>query len=141
MAKGDPLGLASVVGPPVPKARPRTVRDPATGESRTFTPKRTKVYEEIIAGSYIGQKWYGGLVSLRVVVREGRGHPADLDNYIKIVSDALNGVAFEDDKQVVHIEAYIERDVANPRLDIAVYEWHQSVSEAILTPLPTEVME
>jgi Holliday junction resolvase RusA-like endonuclease len=29
----------------------------------------------------------------------------DLDNYVKIVLDALNDVAYTDDKHVVHIEA------------------------------------
>ena len=33
----------------------------------------------------------------------------DLDNYVKTVADGLNGVAWYDDRQVVHLEAMIVR--------------------------------
>ncbi len=141
MANGAMLGSAEVPGPPVPKARARVVRDEEKQITRAYTPPRTKAFEELIAGYYVGRKFYEGPVTLHLVVREGPSHPADLDNYVKIASDALNKVAFLDDRQVAHIEAFIERGVANPSLTVTVLEWHQTPNEAILTPLPTETTE
>lgn len=44
----------------------------------------------------------------------------DLDNLFKLGLDALKGVAFHDDKQVVHIEAFRGDDKHNPRLEVYV---------------------
>jgi crossover junction endodeoxyribonuclease RusA len=40
----------------------------------------------------------------------------DLDNFIKVTLDALKGIAFEDDRQVVYIEASRWDDKKNPRV-------------------------
>lgn len=44
----------------------------------------------------------------------------DLDNTLKVILDALKGIAFIDDSQVVHIEAHRNDDAANPRAIITV---------------------
>lgn len=46
----------------------------------------------------------------------------DLDNYTKIMFDALNGVVWLDDMQVVEIHSFREDDVKNPRVNVLVYE-------------------
>ena len=47
---------------------------------------------------------------------------ADLDNKLKVVLDALEGIAYEDDKQVIHIDAkkimHSESDYAEIRVEI-----------------------
>ena len=46
---------------------------------------------------------------------------ADLDNYIKSLLDALNGLVWDDDAKIVHLEAdkyYAEQ----PRIEIEVHE-------------------
>lgn len=53
----------------------------------------------------------------------------DLDNSLKVALDALKGVAYLDDSQVVRIEAERHDDKANPRLEI-------EVNEALLGPAP-----
>lgn len=118
------LGVVDVPGPPVPKARARTVRD-KDGTPHTFTPRRTKAYEELVGWSYQGQRRYEGTVRLVVIVHEGRGHPADADNLIKSALDGLNGVAYVDDKQVLRIEAEVFRDSPNPSLYVEVWEYNQ----------------
>jgi crossover junction endodeoxyribonuclease RusA len=101
----------TVSGRPVPKERPRLGR-----RGRVFTPQRTLDRERLIADAYDGPV-FDGPVRLTVeyttqgehitiesvdATRRLRG---DLDNYIKTTSDALNGVAWADDSQVVDIFA------------------------------------
>lgn len=44
----------------------------------------------------------------------------DLSNRIKVLEDALNGIAFVDDSQVVEIHARREDDKTNPRVEVQV---------------------
>jgi len=44
----------------------------------------------------------------------------DLDNRLKALLDALNGLVWEDDRQVVEIHAYRNDDKANPRVEVIV---------------------
>lgn len=107
-----------VYGRPVPKQRPRVTR------SGAYTPKRTRDYEKLIRAAWIDKqlkRWVkDGVYRLRVfaMYEAPRSWPKrkqemaiggrlpmvnvpDWDNVGKIVSDALNGLAWEDDKQVV----------------------------------------
>ena len=60
---------------------------------------------------------------VRLVLRVYRPRKAgDLSNRIKVLEDALCGVAFEDDDQVVAIEATRLDDKENPRVEIEVME-------------------
>ena len=44
----------------------------------------------------------------------------DLDNSIKVLMDALRGVAYRDDSQVVEIRAHRWDDKDNPRVEVQV---------------------
>lgn len=44
----------------------------------------------------------------------------DLDNRIKIVLDALQGIAYTDDKQITEIHAYRFDDKHEPRVEIEI---------------------
>lgn len=44
----------------------------------------------------------------------------DLDNRLKVLIDALKGVAFDDDDQVVEIHAWRDDDKENPRVEVEV---------------------
>jgi crossover junction endodeoxyribonuclease RusA len=60
-----------------------------------------------------------GPVSLALTIYRPR--PAgDLSNRIKVLEDALQGVAFEDDDQVEVIHALRLDDAANPRAEVTV---------------------
>jgi Holliday junction resolvase RusA-like endonuclease len=48
----------------------------------------------------------------------------DLDNRIKGLLDALIGVAWDDDDQVVEIHAYRADDKEQPRVEVVVTELH-----------------
>ena len=46
----------------------------------------------------------------------------DLDNKIKCLFDALNGIAWEDDSQVVELHAYMHDDKNAPRVEIEMQD-------------------
>jgi len=88
-----------VPGEPVPKARPRLGRG-----GRWYTPSRTRDYEQRVGweARIAGARPVEGDVAVRIVVRGPRRF--DLDNVAKTILDGLRGVAFADDRQVVHLD-------------------------------------
>ena len=112
-----------VEGKPQGKARARTFYNKRMGKMQSITPEQTKSYEDLIrwsykaaGGQYLGEKvlsvdiqaYYPIPKSFSKKKREeakaDRVYPTtkpDCDNIIKVVLDALNGVAYYDDKQVV----------------------------------------
>ena len=46
----------------------------------------------------------------------------DLDNFLKVMLDALNGIVYLDDSQIVEIHAFREDDKENPRVHFYAYE-------------------
>lgn len=97
---------------PIPKGRPRMTR-----YGRVFTPATTLQAEAIIAQAWNGPK-YEGLVEVdcvfspegtTVIVTPVDGTQSklrgDIDNYVKLLMDGLNGVAWLDDKQVIVVRA------------------------------------
>jgi Holliday junction resolvase RusA-like endonuclease len=140
----------TVPGKPIGKARPRF-----TNAGRTFTPKETVLAEQAIR---IGWQDAGatrlpdGPVCLEILlgVSRPRGHykrdgtltaegqrtpfpyrqKPDLDNAVKLIMDALNGVAYTDDVQVVDVlvrrlwasEPYTEVQAWTMSLDLADLE-------------------
>jgi Holliday junction resolvase RusA-like endonuclease len=113
----------SVEGKPQGKARARTFYNKRLGRMQSITPEQTKSYEDLIRWSYTaaGGK-YLGETTLQVDIRAYYPIPKgfskaktndavtqklrpttkpDCDNIIKVVLDALNGVAYYDDKQVI----------------------------------------
>jgi crossover junction endodeoxyribonuclease RusA len=114
------LGTLHIEGRPQPKQRPRFQRLPGN-KVRTYTPPETQVYEDLIRLHWRGARGFAGAVKVTIAVQEDmKQHAADLDNYVKIVLDALNKVAFVDDKQVIAIEAKIHRKQERPALDVIV---------------------
>ena len=107
----------TIPGNPIPKGRPRVT------ERGTFTPTRTSEYEALVRG-YVALAWHGDplTVALALTLRFYRAtaHKCDLDNLVKSISDAIQGVVFEDDAQVwvLHAAKGIDRD--NPRVEILV---------------------
>lgn len=110
---------------PQGKARARTFYDKRAEKMRSVTPQQTKSYEDLIrwsykaaGGQYMGEKlikveiqaFYPIPKSFSKKKRNDaifeRIRPTtkpDCDNIIKVVLDALNGVAYYDDKQVVSV--------------------------------------
>ena len=114
-----------IQGQPVPKARPRVTRL-KNGLSRTFTPKATEAYAELVAWSYrkeVGEgiQLEGDLYFKGVFHREGKRR-ADFDNLAKAVTDALNGIAYQDDAQIVSAEVWVLYGAKQPRAKVTLRE-------------------
>lgn len=60
-------------------------------------------------------------VVLSLVVYRPR-KAGDLSNRIKVLEDALAGIAYENDSQVVEIHARREDDKTNPRVEVRIEE-------------------
>ncbi len=58
-------------------------------------------------------------VTLRVFRKQRSG---DLDNKIKPLLDSLNGIAWNDDSQIVEIHAFRFDDPKNPRIEVEITE-------------------
>lgn len=129
-----------VEGKPVGKGRPRW----DSRNRRMYTPGQTETYEKAVAwackSAMGGLKPKAGPVEVLVVankkipthvtkkVREGMidgsikpvSRP-DLDNIVKSVLDGCNGIAYQDDAQVVTISAYARYD-EKPGVYVEMYE-------------------
>lgn len=68
-----------------------------------------------------GVRLLDGDVSLTLRIYRPR-KAGDLSNRIKVLEDALNGIAWHDDVQVVEIHAYRYDDKDNPRVEVSIKE-------------------
>lgn len=126
-----------IIGKPFGKQRPRHTA------YTTYTPKETKEHEKIVRGAYYQQVENarfreGAYISLEVcaympipkntskVKRElmlkGEILPTvkpDWDNIGKLIADALNGVAYDDDKQIVEA-VVIKRYATAPHTTVRI---------------------
>lgn len=94
----------TVLGEPRSKARPRFNR--ATGMA--YTPKETRIAEGVIAACYVSEahgRILHGSISVEVEFHLWRKSRRDIDNLLKLVLDALNGVAYGDDFSVDRVTA------------------------------------
>ena len=130
----------TVPGQPVGKGRPRAFR---MGKGvRMFTPEKTVSYENLVAtaaqGAMRGQPPVEGAVAVNLDIRlmvpmswsakkraqalEGQIHPTkkpDADNVTKAIFDAMNGIVWGDDVQVVRL-SLCKRYGAMPGVTVAV---------------------
>lgn len=126
----------TVMGKPVGKERPRFAR--TQHGIRTYTPKRTETYQKSIFGAYMdkykGTTLKGGIwAQISAYFDIPKSTPKykrdsmrwydkkpDADNIAKTVLDALNGVAYEDDKQIVMLQ--VRKEYGEPRVEIRLGE-------------------
>jgi len=124
----------TVLGKPQGKGRPRVTRN------GTYTPEATKKYQKLIASSVDAEGTYFDGVPIRAVIScyypipksmpkykrdmiiNGELYPIvkpDLDNVAKAILDALNGVLYKDDNQVV--ELYVNKHYSDdPRVEVII---------------------
>ena len=124
----------TIPGEPVPKGRPRVTK---TGH--VYTPQNTRDYEEYVKHCYKGPMLEGQIrayvdVFLQIPKSASQAKKKkmlmqierptkrpDLDNLAKTVLDAINGLGYKDDSQVVslRIDKYWSE---NPRIEVNLRE-------------------
>lgn len=114
---------------PYGKGRPRFRKD-----GHTYTPEKTKAYEKLVQTEYIAQTggvMLAGPIKAMIYARFGVNKSdtkkakaeklageilptkkPDCDNIAKTVLDALNGVAYLDDSQIVRLK--VDKDYGEP---------------------------
>jgi crossover junction endodeoxyribonuclease RusA len=114
-----PVYRFTIPGNPVPKGRPRAGKG-----GRVYTPQATRDAESWVKlhAKRAGLPCLGGPVKLSLSFYRANAVPCDVDNLAKLASDALNGLAFEDDKQIVWLVAVKAIDRKNPRTEIEIEE-------------------
>lgn len=136
-----------VPGKPQGKARAGTFYSTSAGKHMSMTPETTVLYENFIKDQYLQQAdglylEQGIPVSIRVVAKflppksvskKNRAEmlcgsikplkKPDMDNIVKVVADALNGVAYHDDTQIVSVSAK-KIYAASEGLDVIVEEYN-----------------
>lgn len=104
-----------IVGKPVPLQRSRT------SSGRHYLPARSRAYRSLIQTTWLaaGRPTLGDrpfTASLRFI---GARANADVSNLAKAVEDALNGLAYRDDRQVVRLDAVkLPADAHGPRCEV-----------------------
>ena len=112
--------IINVPGKPTGKGRPRF-----TSAGMAYTPKKTVEYENLVRLAWMqteGAKMLDGSIRANVwayfsmpkawskkkqqeMVLKPYPHKPDIDNICKAILDPLNGLAYQDDAQIVHINA------------------------------------
>jgi Holliday junction resolvase RusA-like endonuclease len=134
----------TVFGEPIAKGRPRF--SVSGGFARTFTPKKTRIAEDnfraqaiqyrppapIETALSVDIKVYRSIpmswsIKKRMAAISGELRPIsrpDIDNYVKLVLDALNGIFWRDDTQIVQLiaEKYYSPD---PQTEIVITDFEE----------------
>jgi Holliday junction resolvase RusA-like endonuclease len=106
-----------VPGDPRPKERPRFHE-----REYTYTPRETQRAEhtvKVVARS-AKVKPIQGPVSIELRFFRATKRRCDWDNLAKLVCDALNGIAWKDDSQIVDARIVKGHDAGSPRTEVVV---------------------
>ncbi len=118
----------TIPGRPVPKGRPRL--GVHGRKAYVYTPPKTKEYEKLVGWVWkcAGCKPLNGPIAVKLHLFI-RGRSGDVDNYSKSILDGLNGVAYEDDDQVVELQVrkYKVKRKDEERVEIEIREFGEAV--------------
>ncbi len=127
-----------IPGIPVAKGRPRL------SKYGTYTPAKTVNYEKLVKHYYMDQaegiKLSGPIrmeiylffpipksyskKQVELIKAQGMVHTKkpDISNCLKSIEDALNGLAYDDDSQIVEIMAWKWYTLGEPRAEVMIWE-------------------
>jgi Holliday junction resolvase RusA-like endonuclease len=130
-----------VYGEPVAQGRPRATT--VNGHVRMYDPAKSRDYKDYVrlaAAQHAPERLIESAIGLKVTVYRAipksfskkktelaeRGEivpttKPDADNYLKTVKDALNGVIWKDDSQIVDVQVR-KRYSNKPRIEIEIHE-------------------
>lgn len=90
-----------------------------TKNGRTYVSAEAQKYINTVRRLFAGEMLTGPIA---VVICWYRGRKqGDLDNRNKVALDAMQGVIYEDDAQIVEIHSYRHEDKKNPRMEVIAW--------------------
>jgi Holliday junction resolvase RusA-like endonuclease len=114
----------------VPKGRPRFAI--SNGGGHSYTPPKTRVAEQelvLLSRRYAPSSPFDCPLAVRLEFKISRPKKPsrefprpDIDNYIKLVFDAYNGIFWNDDKQIVKVVATKEYTEQTPCIIVEIEE-------------------
>lgn len=116
----DRIHRLTIPGEPKSKQRPRFAK------GRAYTPAETVKAEKAIGAAWrdLGVEPMQHAVLVELEFYNGNRRRRDLDNMVKLVLDGLNKIAFDDDHQVIEINARkIFTDRESARTEIMLREF------------------
>jgi len=90
------------------------------GKGRVFTSDEASAYKHEVK-TFTHCEMITGKVVLNLTVFRPR-KSGDLDNYLKIMLDALQGILYENDNQIVEIHAYRDDKPEDPHVILTAWE-------------------
>lgn len=73
----------------------------------------------------ITNQWKGSLtykdLEIEIKLYFGDKRKRDIDNYNKLVLDAMTGIVYGDDKQITVLHLYKDYDKNNPRVEVGIF--------------------
>lgn len=119
---GERMVVVTVPGSPISKARPRFAKGVTYHDKKAAAAERRTAH---FIGEVIQGRKFTGNVALGCIFFRPNLQRIDVDNLLKHVCDAANGVAWVDDSQVTAAVAIAECDPQNPRT-VIVFGHHAS---------------
>lgn len=88
-----------------------------------YRTKEANDYRQIVGWSLLsmGIEPLQGQLKMAIVAYRPR-KAGDIDGILKVSLDAMNKLAYEDDKQIIELHVYRRDDKHNPRLEIEIHE-------------------
>jgi Holliday junction resolvase RusA-like endonuclease len=125
----DAIFDCEIPGSPVSKERARRGRN-----GRFYTPAKTRNAEntvvacvrQAIPGLQVDE---ASVFRVEVVFHTATRRRRDIDNMLKLLLDALNGVVWHDDSQIQEVSMSLSRNSANPRTVFSVFTIDKIVEE------------
>lgn len=138
--------IIEIPGKPQGKARARTFYNPRLGKMQSITPDKTVLYENLIKECYMvldnRKSWFNSeplhmyidayfeipkstTKKKRAEIEDGKLYPTkkpDIDNIAKVICDALNGVAYKDDTQIIELTVRKLYSTEEPKVLVGIYE-------------------
>jgi Holliday junction resolvase RusA-like endonuclease len=123
--------VLTIAGDPASKARPRFSKDGRAYKSAEDEQAEARTGWQLRRA--FRQPWAGNLALGAVFFRSTR-HRVDVDNLVKHVCDAGNGISWTDDAQITALYAVAELDPEHPRTLLVVTRHVSSLDRAPAKP-------
>jgi Holliday junction resolvase RusA-like endonuclease len=122
-----PALVFTVTGNPIPKQSTRF-----DGKGHAHTDPRITAWSNSMAWAaqqaimqYPGWEIFTGDVVVVAEFVRGNKMRVDLDNLFKCLADSLNGIVWEDDKQIIDLHITKSFDKDNPHIRVMIFEKEQ----------------